>query len=71
MPGIRTSAPAIAWREAVKTLEARGEALFGRIATSPWTMPALTASTIPPHSSSTRFISATTRASISLVRFST
>lgn len=39
MSGIRTSAPAIAWREALKTLEARGEGLFGRIAFSPWTMP--------------------------------
>lgn len=43
MPGTGTSSPAIAWRETLRTLEARGEALFGRIAASHWTMPAAAA----------------------------
>ena len=43
MPGTRTSTAAISWRESLKALEARGDAAFGRIATSPWAMPAAAA----------------------------
>ena len=43
MPGTPTSAAAIAWRETLKSLESRGEALFARISTSAWTMPAAAA----------------------------
>jgi signal transduction histidine kinase len=39
MPGTRTSSPAIPWRDALKALEARGSAMFARVATSPWAMP--------------------------------
>ena len=43
MPGTRTSTPAIPWRETLKTLEARVAAMFARVATSPWAMPAAAA----------------------------
>ena len=43
MPGTRTSTPAVPWREALKTLEGRGAAMFARVATSPWAMPAAAA----------------------------
>src|SRR5688572_17503426 len=43
MPGTRTSTPAIPWRDALKALEARAGAMFARVATSPWAMPAAAA----------------------------
>ena len=43
MPGTRTSTPVVPWRETLKNLEARGAAMFGRVATSPWAMPAAAA----------------------------
>ena len=43
MPGTRTSTPALAWRETLKALEARAAVMFGRVATSPWAMPAAAA----------------------------
>lgn len=43
MPGTQTSTPAIPWRDTLKSLEARGAAIFGRVATSPWAMPAAAA----------------------------
>ena len=43
MPSTRTSTPAIPWRDALKALEARGSAMFARVATSPWAMPAAAA----------------------------
>ena len=43
MPGTRTSTPVVPWRETLKNLETRGAAMFGRVATSPWAMPAAAA----------------------------
>ena len=43
MPGTHTSTPALAWREALRALETRATAVFGRVATSPWAMPAAAA----------------------------
>lgn len=43
MPGTRTSTPVVPWRETLKNLESRGAAMFGRVATSPWAMPAAAA----------------------------
>ena len=39
MPSSRTPTHAAAWRSAVRTLESRGDALFGRVAISSWAMP--------------------------------
>ena len=43
MPSTHTSTPALAWRETLRALEARATAVFGRVATSPWAMPAAAA----------------------------
>src|SRR4029079_15693386 len=43
MPVTRTSTPAVPWRETLKSLEVRAAALFGRVATSTWEMPAAAA----------------------------